>query len=163
MVAFGEGEGVYRLAGQAQYSGGVVAWSLILKVLAQPTHGGSPTDWNYWRREADAYHSGALADLPGSVRAPHCYAVNEQPNGQVWVWMEYAREPSSLTWSLAEYRQIAYQLGEFNGAYLDGRPLQSGSWVSSQWLHGRVYSNEPLPPGPATEFRPPMGAPIFPT
>ncbi len=142
----GEGEGVYRLTGRTQEGESGAPWSLILKVLAPPAQGNSPSDWNYWRREADAYQSGALANLPGSLRAPRCYGVSELPNGRVWVWLEDIVEAPGAAWSLADYQEVAHHLGRFNGAYLAGRSLPSGPWVSKHWLRSRVYSNAPFIP-----------------
>lgn len=142
----GEGEGVYRVTGRAANGVSETPWSLILKVLAPPVHGGGPADWNYWRREVDAYQSGALANLPGSLRAPRCHGVSEKPHGQVWVWLEDIVGAPGLTWSLSDYRQVAHHIGRFNGAYLVGRPLPSGSWVSKHWLRSRVSSNAAFVP-----------------
>jgi hypothetical protein len=142
----GEGQGIYRLSGHARDAGGTVRWSLILKVLAPSSDADSPSDWNYWQREAEAYRSGALANLPGPLRAPRCFAVTEQPNGHVWVWLEDIVEVPGPPWSLTDYRQIARRLGQFNGSYLVGRPLPSDTWVSHRWIRSRVESNAAFVP-----------------
>jgi hypothetical protein len=63
----GEGLGVYRFFGTGEDRGQPVGWSLILKAFGAPAEGGEEADWNYWKREAMAYRSGLLDDLPGGI------------------------------------------------------------------------------------------------
>jgi len=73
-----------------------------------------------WRREALAYHSGLLDDLPGDLTAPRCYGV------------------------------AARHLGQFNGVYLAGRPLPTQPWLNRGFLRAwtadaaRVTVIEPI-------------------
>ena len=71
----GEGLGIYRCLGQAIDRGTPIQWSLILKVLGRPEQGGDVSAWNYWKREADAYQSGFLNDLPAEVKSPRCFGI----------------------------------------------------------------------------------------
>ena len=73
----------------------------------------------YWRREALAYQSGMLADLPDFVRAPGCYGVSEQADG-AWIWLENIVEAAGPTWTLEHFQQAARHLGRF-GRGLPGR------------------------------------------
>ena len=62
--------GVYRFRGYARYGEGGPPrpWSLVLKVArSSPRASGAPAAWGYWKREALAYRSGLLADLPGGL------------------------------------------------------------------------------------------------
>ncbi|MCA1725884.1 MAG: hypothetical protein LC748_16870, partial [Thermomicrobia bacterium] len=83
--------GVYRIAGHARTRGAVHPWSLILKVSHAPAGrtwpdgrvapagwGMNPTHSQYWRREALAYRSALLDDLPGDLIAPRCFGVDER-------------------------------------------------------------------------------------
>ena len=84
----GVGSTVYRFSGQASDQGQTVPWSLILKTIQPNDLDCEPSAWNYCKREADAYQSGWLGDLPGGLAAPACYGVVEHLDGGVWVWLE---------------------------------------------------------------------------
>ena len=73
----GEGLGVYRFIGTGEDQGKRMPWSLVLKAFEAPAQGGGVGDWNYWKREAMAYRSGLLDDLPGGTAAPRCLGVEE--------------------------------------------------------------------------------------
>src|SRR6476620_2515514 len=64
---FAGGKGLYRVAGSAQDDEGIHPWSMVLKIAsdASQTASHDPASRFYWRREADAYQSGVLNDLPG--------------------------------------------------------------------------------------------------
>jgi hypothetical protein len=81
----GIGTAIYRLAGQGRDQGQIVPWSLILKTLHPQGPADDPSAWNYYKREADAYQSGLLADLPGSLAAPRCFDVIEHEDGSCWI------------------------------------------------------------------------------
>src|SRR6476620_7454597 len=75
--------GVYRLAGTGWDGGSQVDWSLVLKVVRLGASALSQSFSEvehvlYWKREALAYRSGLLDDLPGGITAARCYAVVEQ-------------------------------------------------------------------------------------
>jgi hypothetical protein len=94
----------------------------------------------YYKREAHAYQSRWLEDLPGGLAAPRCFAddigshwpleheVIEHQDGSCWIWLEDI------------YGLVARHLGQFNGAYLVDPPLPSWPWLSSGWL-GHVIEN----------------------
>ena len=126
------GTGIYRVAGPAQAGDGIHHWSMILKMAsgASPTAGHEPGARNYWRREAIAYQSGLLGALPGEhLVAPHCWAVQDRPGDESWIWLEEIQS-SNGAWSLDRYHQAARHLGQFNGAYLAGYPLP----VAQPWM-----------------------------
>jgi len=154
------GSAIHRVSGSGQDEHETLDWSLILKVLHPPADRGQPSDWDYWRREADAYDSGFLDDLPGGLAAPRCYGVVDQPNGECWIWMEEvadnigsaddivgtdagAGKDAGAKWPLEHYGVVARHLGQFNGAYLTGRPLPSFPWLSLRRLRQRVAQAAP--------------------
>jgi hypothetical protein len=129
--------GVYRVSGNVidPRKGGLeVPWALILKVVSFNT-AGSQLDFKdeshplYWKREALAYQSGLLDNLPGGVRAPRCYAVVERDADTAWLWLEEVKDARTTGWSLEQYAQAAERLGRFNGAYLVDRPMPAYSWL----------------------------------
>lgn len=140
--AVGTGLGVYRFFGHACIGDDSVPWTVILKAyrLAKADEGSiasgneGQTAWNYWKREALAYASGLLEELPGELVAPRCYGVVEHPNDEVWMWLEDIGEEGGGKWSLEQFGIAAYHLGQFNGAYLAGHPLSDEPWLT----RGRV-------------------------
>ena len=129
--------GAYRYSGQGHSARGKQPWSLVLKMLrmVEGVGGTAPRDWNYRRRETLAYRSGLLDDLPGGIAAPRCLAVETPVDGETWIWLEEARQISPR-WDMAQYGRVARHLGQFNGAYLAGRPIPERRWFT----RGRVRS-----------------------
>jgi len=125
---------IYRYSGEAREGGKTVPWSLILKVERPQADLDDPSHPQYWKREALAYQSGLLDDLLGELTAPRCLAVVEQPEGDVWLWLEEVADDIGSNWPLEHYGLVARHLGQFNGAYLAGRPIPSQSWLSRGWL-----------------------------
>jgi hypothetical protein len=136
----GGGEGAAGLP--AADRRGRLRWSLILKVLrppdgsGRPAHALRPSHHQYWKREALAYASGLLSDLPGGIAAPRCPAVAEQADGSVWVWLEDLGDVAGEQWPMSQYGLVARRLGRFNGAYLCQRPLPDAPWLSRRWARG---------------------------
>jgi hypothetical protein len=144
----GIGTAIYRLAGQGRDQGQTVPWSLILKTLQPQVPGDDPSAWNYYKREADAYQSGWLDELPGGLAAPRCFGVLDHAEGACWMWLEDIRDRFASQWSLKQYGLVARHLGQFNGAYLVDRPLPdwplpAWSWLSSDWLRHYVEQSAP--------------------
>ena len=137
----GEWSAIYRFTGHGHDQAKSVPWSLILKVLRPHDMGANPSSWNYYRREADAYQSGWLDDLPGGLAAPRCFDVVEHSDGTCWIWLEDVTDEIGAQWPLEHYGVVARHLGQFNGAYLVDRPLPSWPWLSSGWLREYVEQN----------------------
>ena len=118
------GVGIQRVTGVARADASLVLWSLIVKASKSGAEMASddPAAWNYWKREALAYQSGLLESIPAGIAVPRCYAVQEQPNGEVWLWLEEIQS-STGAWTMARHSLAARHLGQFNGAYLAGHPL----------------------------------------
>lgn len=126
--------GVYRVAGIGQEQEQQREWSLILKVIRlTPTGRIAGEDMAhalYWKREALAYESGLLADLPEGLRVPRCFGVVERDDETLWLWLEDVRDGYGWQWSLEQYARTARHLGYFNGVYLTSRPLPMYPWLT---------------------------------
>lgn len=131
----GEGVGLWRVAGTARRQDEIADWSLVLKIIGPQASGATLGDWNYWRREACVYESDLLTHLPPDLTAVHCYQVVEQPDGTVWLWLADLGPQDESKWSATTYWQAGRALGQFNGAYLNGKPLPDQPWISRRWLH----------------------------
>jgi hypothetical protein len=143
---FGGGIGgsfIYRFTGDAQDGDDTIGWSLILKIVrAHPEQ--QPTHTHYWKRECEVYRSGLLDDLPGQFYAVRSYGVMEYPDEAAWVWMEDLRDDLSKPWPPEHYGEVARHLGQFNGAYLNGRPLPSAPWLGTGWLRKMTENVAPV-------------------
>jgi hypothetical protein len=135
---------LYRFIGDARTRSGTILWAMILKIIRSSAEDNNdPLSFRYWRREALAYQSGILNDLPGGIAAPRCFATEEKPEGAYWIWMEAVKDESGDTWPLSRYGIVARYLGRFNGAYLVGKPLPNQLWMTRQWL--RKYLDHAAP------------------
>lgn len=148
----GEGLGLYRVFGQAQTQGNVILWSVVLKILSPATSGARGEDWNYWRREAHVYASGLLSTLPGPLKTPRCYGVQDQADGSCWLWLEDLGQVAPDPWNTDMVWRAAHHLGQGNGHYLLGHPLPDEPWLNRaflpQWLDrapGMAWLAEALP------------------
>jgi hypothetical protein len=142
-AGIGAGTGVYRFSGQGRDRDRTIPWSLILKTLSPAGGSDDVSAWNYYKREADAYRSEWFDDLPGGLAAPRCYGVVEHPDGTCLLWLEDVRDRFDSQWPLEHYGVVARHLGQFNGAYLAGRPQPEWSWLSSKWIRKYVESSAP--------------------
>ena len=142
----GLGTAIYLCSGVGHDRGQKVPWSLILKTLCPAEDNASVSAWNYYRREADAYESGWLDDLPGGLAAPRCFGVVEQPDGTCWIWLENVQDEIGPQWPTEHYGLVARHAGQLNGAYLVERSLPSWPWLSSGWLRGYVALSAPAIP-----------------
>jgi hypothetical protein len=133
--------GLYRISGTGSVGGETVPWSLILKVVqvSDDRFGGSvdPGHANYWKRELLIYQSGLLEKLPG-IRAPRCFGVEQVRSAVARIWLEDVADHRGSCWSPARFDLAARRLGEFNGAYLAGRPLPAATYLSRRWLRSFV-------------------------
>ncbi|MCD6534845.1 MAG: phosphotransferase [Deltaproteobacteria bacterium] len=132
---------IYRFTGQGSGPGLNISWSLILKVFRPGNDDIDISDWNYYKREVDAYQSGWFDDLPGNLAVPRSFAAVEHPDGICWIWLEDITDEIGSQWPLEHYGIVARHLGRFNGAYLTGRELPSWPWLSSGWLRKYVARN----------------------
>lgn len=130
---------VYRYQGEALDGREMVPWSLILKSVKPTLKASQPDGIWYWKREALAYQSGLLHNLPGgNLTAPTCYEMSEQPDGSLWLWLEDIQDDIAGPWPVEQYATVARHLGQFNGAYLSGQTFPSDSWITHGWLRKYV-------------------------
>lgn len=141
-VGSGFTAGIYRVHGVALIDRLPAPWSVVLKVLRHPEGADrydDPAGSNYWRREAFVFESGLVANLPGGLAAPRCFGVEAGANGSVLIWLEEVADHFGGRWPLACFDTAARHLGQFNGAYLAGRPLPSYPWLAAKPL--RAWPN----------------------
>ncbi len=126
------GRTLVRFIGTATVDGGEVPWSIVLKRTRPPQDIDKASDEG-WKREASAYQSGLLADIPGQLTAARALAVTEDDQGATWLWLEDVVDRFSGAWPLAQYSRAARHLGQFNGTYLGDRPLPTFPWLAPHW------------------------------
>jgi hypothetical protein len=140
-TTFLSGRAVWSFSGTAVAQGEHIPWKLILKIIEPPesTLAGA-TDSRALAREFDAYQSGLLDDLHGSLRAPRVVHLGAGPGGSFWLWLEHVVDVYERHWPLAAYGVAARHLGQFNGAYLTNRSLPNFAWLMSNWAD---WNSEP--------------------
>ncbi|MBM7569506.1 hypothetical protein [Paenibacillus sacheonensis] len=114
-------------------------YALIIKILKPDYLRNHVDHYYYWKREALVYHSGILSQLPLSIRAPLCHAVEEHPDESLWIWLEdIAIEAIQCDWSFAHMCKISYLLGKYNGVYITGTHLPNESFLCRSWIRSWV-------------------------
>jgi hypothetical protein len=126
--------GIYRVSGTANDRDIRRDWAIVLKIIRPGAAAWNPAAREidhpiYWKREALAYASGLLDDLPGDIAAPRCLAIEERADESCWLWLEEVEDPYGPRWPLTQYADAARALGRFNGAYLAGRALPPYPWL----------------------------------
>ena len=137
---------IMRFSGNAQDENTTRPWSLILKIIRPADEGDEPTSLRYWKREALAFQTGLLDDLPGNIRAPRCYAVIERPEHEVWLWMEEVVDETKGAWSLEQYGLVAQHVGEFNGFFFENNSKVSHPWMIKNQLRAWLGKEPPIIP-----------------
>jgi hypothetical protein len=125
---------LYMLTGAARVGAAEQSWRVVLKVFKPASHPQDPSHIFYREREMLLYRSGLLNDLPAGLRAPRCYGCDEWEDGTGWLWLEHVQEDGERVWPLARWILAARHLGQFNGAYLAGRPLPQAPWLGGRRL-----------------------------
>lgn len=118
--------------------------SAVLKVVDGSRRDDADGGWDYWRREASAYESELLADLPGGLSAPRFLGLEERSDGTLWLWLESVSNEDDPIWPIPRYGLAARHLAQFNARYLVDRPVPRGApWLARQWLRSWVNAAEP--------------------
>jgi hypothetical protein len=162
---FGGGAGgtyIYRFTGDLLDQGDTRLWTLILKIV-HPRLDEDPASTHYWKRELEVYQSKFLDDLPGHFRAVRCFGVIAYLDQPCWIWLEELQDAIERPWPLEVYSQLAYHLGQFNGAYLTTRSIPTAPWLSSGWLRKIAQATEPLIPEIHDMFKLPHLQQTFPS
>ena len=121
---------IHRFSGKARDRDEILSWSLILKIIRSPDGHDDPAALNYWKREALAYQSGLLDQLPDVICAPRCFGIVEPSGSEVWLWLEEIMDELSGRWSLDQYGTAARQLGLFNAAGLGKQSQLTQPWLT---------------------------------
>ena len=137
---------IVHFSGNARDQGKVQPWSLILKTIRPDSERDDPTSLRYWKREALAYQSGLLNDLPGRIRAPRCHGIIEHPDQEMWLWLEEILDVAKGKWSLEQYGNIARHVGEFNGIFFGRTSALSHPWMTKNPLRSWVGTDAPILP-----------------
>ncbi len=124
--------GLYRVWGTASAPTGTHPWRMILKVIVASGGGTDPAAADYWQREALAYRTGWLEQLPGRLSAPRCYGVAEPAPDQAWLWLQEV--PHRGAWSRSDYRLAACHIGTFHAACLVREASAHPTWLSRHRL-----------------------------
>jgi hypothetical protein len=152
-VGVGAGTRLYRVTGTATGRRRPLHWTMIIKVLTldQLSFQSISTDqsaWDYWKREWHIYQSPWQQQLSGPLVAPRCLATGdllaETAEELAWIAMEDLEGMGHRPWPHGRFREVARQLGIFNGEYLAGRPLPTDPWLSRDWLRGWTEEAGPL-------------------
>jgi len=108
-----------------------VPWSSVVKVIRR-TALDKQGEITTAAREILAYRSGLLVDLPGPLRAPRVFEIDDDYDA-VWLWLEELEDVYTRHWPLEQFGLAARHLGLFNGAYLVSRELPTHQWLN-YWL-----------------------------
>ncbi len=137
------GSAVHRFQGQAQTATGNRPWSLVRKEFSLAAGNQQPADYDYWKREILFYQSDLVEALPTTLIAPRSVGITEVADQTIWLWLEDMGTQEDNQWPLEQYGVAARHLGQFNGAYLVGRPLPTDTWLRRPDIHQRLALAEP--------------------
>lgn len=138
---------IHRFSGTARAQGEVLPWSLILKIIRSPDGQDDPSSSNYWKREAFAYQSGLLDQIPDIICAPRCFGMVEQSGVEIWLWIEEIMDELRGNWQLDQYGNVARHLGQFNSVGFGRQAQFTQPWLTKDQLRAWVGDTSPeLPP-----------------
>jgi hypothetical protein len=119
-----------------------------------------------WRNEADLYASDLLDDLPGGLRGPIVYRIDDLGDDRVRVWMEDVATDAAARWDLERYADAARALGRLAGSrHADATSSERGlSGVGlRRYATGRIMGfHAPALRDPATWAHPVIAAAVDP-
>jgi hypothetical protein len=121
-------DGLWLVSGYGKDQNGLHPWSVVVKIMNYPDEKQATTeDWE-GQRELLVAQTGFTKGLPGPLKAPRFYGVQETLES-AWLWMEHVKT-NCLNWGLDEYAFAARQIGRWNAAYLTGTPLPTEPWLA---------------------------------
>ena len=129
-------DGLWLFSGQGSDLEGLRSWSVVLKILEHPEGELPLSNVMHWKRELFLAQSGLTERMPGPVRAPHFYRVDEIPDG-AWLWMEHVESNRAIPWVLDDFVFAAQQLGTWNGRFIKEMPPLSEPWLGRQHYRNR--------------------------
>jgi len=135
---------IFRCQGTAQSGDKLIPWSIIAKTTSKGLESEHPEGYRYWKREAQVYQSDLIKNLPEHLSTPQVYAVDEDSENTVVIWMEDLKDDFFGNWSLEGCENAAYQLGLFNGSYLSHQSLPDDDWITRDWLEKYVHHASPM-------------------
>jgi hypothetical protein len=67
-----------------------------------------------------------------------CYAVNEESEDQVWIWLEaHGGAGLHVSWTIEQLASAAYDFGAFGAQWRSKLPgVKHYPWLAQRWLHG---------------------------
>ena len=135
-------DGLWLFSGEGNDHGKSKPWSVVLKILERQEQDVPLSDLWYWKRELLLVQSGLMERLPGPVKAPRFYKIEETPDG-ARIWQEHIKDDRSVPWALEDYAFVAHQLGLWNGMYLAGKPFPAEPWLTRQHYRSWYTSANP--------------------
>ena len=135
-------DGLWLFTGEGIEAGQSRPWSVVLKILQRPEQESPLNDLWYWKREVLWAQSGYLDHLPGPIKGPRFYRVEEISDG-AWLWQEHVNSYRPDPWGLDDYAFAARQLGQWNSAYLCGIPFPDEPWFTRK--HYRSWYTQTNP------------------
>jgi hypothetical protein len=122
-------DGLWLFSGEGSDQAGFRPWSVVVKIFQRPEGELRLSDVWHWKREVLLAKSGLTERMPGPVKAPRFYRVDEFPDG-AWLWMEHVESNRANPWVLDDYVFAAHQLGTWNGRLIKEMPALSEPWLA---------------------------------
>lgn len=135
-------DGLWLFSGEGMSGRESKSWSIVLKIIEHSEEEVPPADLWYWKRELLMVQSGLLDRMPGPVKAPRYYKVEETSTG-AWIWQEFVQSHRPDPWTIDDYGFAARQLGRWNGAYACGAPLPDQPWLARQYYRSWYSHTNP--------------------
>ncbi|MEZ5237917.1 MAG: phosphotransferase [Microthrixaceae bacterium] len=120
--------------------------------VAHWSAGAHPSHWNHWRREADAYESGAVRCLEPFLEAPRLLARFGGDAPTEVLLLEHVAGRSACELTIADLASVALALGRAQGCR-DAAPPRSFTSGSLEWIWAYATSRPPGPRGYLDEAR----------